>query len=105
MEKSKTKVKIPPHSKDSEMMVLGCMITNINSLNVAADGLDAHDFYFTEHQTIFEALKMAFVNDKPADVHLISEELKRKGILKEAGGVAYLTSLAQYAGTSAYIEE
>ena len=95
----------PPNSKESEMMVLGCMLTNINSLNIAADALDETDFYYTEHQIVFQALKAAYKNDKPADVHLIAEELKRQEKLKAIGGVSYLTTLAQYAGTSAYVEE
>lgn len=100
-----TTVRIPPHSKESEMMVLGCMLTSINSLNIAADGLDAEDFYFNEHKLIFQILKEAFKNDKPADVHLVCEELKRQDKLKNVGGAGYVTTLAQYAGTSAYTEE
>lgn len=99
------KIKIPPHSKESEMMVLGSMLTNINSLNIAADMLNDSDFYFSEHKTIFSALKNAYCNDKPADVHLIAEELKRRELLENVGGVAYLTTLAQYAGVAAYMEE
>ncbi len=87
------------------MMVLGCMLTSINSLNIAADALDEQDFYFTEHKTIFQSLKGAYKNDKPADVHIIAEDLKRQNKLQAVGGVMYLTTLAQYAGTSAYIEE
>lgn len=100
-----TTLRIAPNSKDSEMMVLGCMLTSINSLNIAADGLDDADFYYTEHKIIFQALKTAYKNDKPADVHLICEELKRQDKLKAVGGAAYVTTLAQYAGTSAYLEE
>ncbi len=98
-------IKTPPHSKESEMMVLGCMLTNINSLNVAADLLQVEDFYFTEHKIIFHILHTAYKSDKPADVHLIAEELKRQDKLTAAGGISYLMTLAQYAGTSAYIEE
>jgi replicative DNA helicase len=105
MEEQKNKVKIPPNSKESEMMVLGCMLTSINALNVGADSLDDGDFYYTEHKIIFHSLKAAYKSDKPADLHLISEELKRQGKLESAGGIAYLTVLAQYAGTSAHIEE
>lgn len=97
--------KVAPNSKESEMMVLGCMLTSINSLNVAADMLDPADFYYTEHQLIFSVLKSAFCQDKPADVHIVAEELKRQDQLKAVGGVAYLANLAQYAGTSAYIDE
>lgn len=99
------KVKVAPHSKDSEMIVLGSMLSSTNSLNIGADGLSENDFYFTEHKIVFQALKTAYMNDKPADVHLVSEELKRQDKLKAIGGIGYLTTLAQYAGTSAYIEE
>lgn len=99
------KTRVPPNSKESEMMVLGCMLTSVNALNIAADSLDEPHFYYTEHQTIYSALKAAYCADKPADIHLIAEELKRQNRLENVGGVSYLTTLAQYAGTSAFIEE
>ena len=104
-EPKKSKVKIAPHSKESEMMVLGCMLTNINALNVAADDLNDSDFYYKEHKAVFNSLKAAYAQDKPADIHIIAEDLKRQEKLDEIGGLSYLTTLAQYAGTSAYIEE
>lgn len=100
-----TKVNELPNSKESEMMVLGCMLTNANSLNIGADGLDSHDFYFTEHKIIFQILKSAYAKDCPADVHLVCEELKRIENLDAVGGAAYVVTLAQYAGTSAYPEQ
>ncbi|NGX51503.1 MAG: Replicative DNA helicase, partial [Chlamydiae bacterium] len=99
-EREKPKIRIAPNSKESEMMVLGCMLTKVNSLNVAADALHARDFYYTEHQLIFDVLKMLFKSDKPADIHLVAEELKRTDKLEPTGGVGYLTTLAQYVGTS-----
>jgi replicative DNA helicase len=105
MSENNIKIRIAPHSKESEMMVLGCMLTSINSLNIAADGLDEGDFYFNEHKLIFQVLKNAYMQDKPADIHLVGEELKRIDKLSAVGGLAHLTTLAQYAGTSAYIEE
>lgn len=105
MAESTVKVRVAPHSKESEMMVLGCMLTSINSLNIAADALDESDFYFTEHKIIFQILKTAYKKDRPVDIHLVAEELKRQEKLHAIGGVAYLTTLAQYAGTSAFIEE
>ena len=105
MDQKKPKVKVAPNSKESEMMVLGCMLTNVNSLNVACDSLDDSDFYYTEHQHIFKALKTIYKKDKPADIHIVAEELKANDKLGAIGGIAYLTTLAQYVGTSAYIEE
>jgi replicative DNA helicase len=102
---SAPKAVIPPNSKESEMMVLGSMLTSIGSLNVAADLLDELDFYFAEHRIIFQVLKTAYRSDQPADVHLVCEELKRLEQLQAVGGVSYVTTLAHYAGTSAYIEQ
>jgi replicative DNA helicase len=102
---SEKKVKIAPHSKESEMMVLGCMLTSINSMNAAADMLDDSDFYFKEHKIIFNTLKTLYKQDKPADIHIVAEDLKGQERLEEIGGLPYLTTLAQYAGTAAYIEE
>lgn len=97
--------RLAPHSKQSEMMVLGCMLTQVSGLNVAADGLDETDFYFTEHRILFSVLKSLYKKDKPADVHLVCEELRRQNRLDAVGGVAYVTALAQFVGTSAYTEE
>lgn len=105
MTETSVKMRTAPNSKESEMMVLGCMLTSINGLNIAADLLDDSDFYFTEHKIIFDIMKSAYKMDKPADVHLVCEELKRQDKLKSVGGAAFVTTLAQYAGTSAYIEE
>lgn len=94
----------PPHSKESEMMVLGCMLSGRFAL-VIGSALDCGDFYFSEHKIIFEALKLLHSAGKPCDIHLAAEELKKNGTLQKAGGVAYLTDLAQFAGTSAHVHE
>jgi len=105
MAEADPKIRIAPNSKESEMMVLGCMLTSVNALNIAADVLEDSDFYYTENKIIFQVFKAAYKNEKPVDVHLVCEELKRQDKLKAVGGAAYITTLAQYAGTSAYIEE
>lgn len=99
------KVKEMPHSKENEMIVLGCMLTSEYGLKLSAEELVNTDFYFSEHKTIFNTLKSAYENKKPTDIHLVCEDLKRQDKLKAIGGVDYITTLAQYAGTSAHIEE
>jgi replicative DNA helicase len=98
------KFKVAPHSKESEMMILGCMLTNADSLKYAAQELEDADFFFVENKATFHAIQTAFKEGKPADVHLICERLKKNKQLDMVGGVAYIMTLAQYAGTSAYIE-
>lgn len=103
--KSTAQPRKPPHSKESEMMVLGSMLSSVNALNQGADALEPDDFYFLEHRLVFVVLKEAYRNDRPADVHLVCEELKRRGELDRVGGVAYVMTLAQYAASSAYLDE
>ena len=102
---TETKVKIAPHSKESEMMVLGCMLKNDEGLKFAADELNESDFYFTEHKVIFKSLQSLHHQGKPVDVHLLCEELKRKEELAKVGGASFIVNLAQYAGTSTNVEE
>ncbi len=94
----------PPFSKESEMMVLGCMLTNIESLVISCRLLAVSDFYLTEHKNIFQGLKSIWEAGGVGDVHLTCQELKKNDKLESVGGAAYVTGLAQYAGTSAYIE-
>lgn len=94
-----------PSSKESEMMVLGCMLTSSHALSISCKVLSDVDFYFIEHKAIFKSLKSTWASDGVGDVHLTCEELKRQDKLKSVGGPAYITTLAQYAGTSAYVEE
>lgn len=95
----------PPNSKSAEMVVLGCMLTNVHGFNQSAISLEESDFYYMEHKIIFQILKTAHQENKPGDVHLLCEELKRQEKLSTIGGLTYLLTLAQCVGTSSYIEE
>lgn len=96
---------IPPQSKESEMMILGCMLSLPTALNYAADALEEEDFYYTEHRLLFAVLKGMYKRDKSVNVHLTCEELKRLDRLDKVGGIEQVIALANYAGTSAYVEE
>ncbi len=92
-----------PCSQDSEMMVLGSALSKLEHLKIVSVSVKKEDFYFVAHQIIFEALLS--LEGSGADIHLLCESLKRQSLLSEVGGVVYVVQLAQFAGTSAYIEE
>jgi hypothetical protein len=92
-------------SKESEMMVLGCMLTGSTSLSIGCKSLSDTDFYFPEHKIIFRTIKSLHNEDKPADVHLTCEELKRQEKLGTVGGILNVTTIAQYAATSVYFDD
>lgn len=92
-------------STENEMMVLGCALSNEEAANLVCQSLSESNFYFPKHQVIFSTIKALHKKNSRVDVHLICEELKEKDKLRSVDGVSYITTLAQYAGTSAYIEE
>jgi len=96
---------LAPHSKEAEMMVLGCMLSSMDALNLCVEQLKKEDFFELRHQVIFSVLRFCYEKDRPADIHIVSEELKRTQQTEDAGGVDYLTSLVQFAGSSPFVEE
>src|SRR5690242_16996775 len=84
-----------PYSRESEMMVLGSMLTSNNNFKIAATTLVEADFHFTEHQVIFNSLQALYRQNKPADIHLVSQESTRQSKSETLNQIAYLTTLAQ----------
>lgn len=91
-------------SPENELMVLGCMLSSDSNLKIGCESLDIFSFSSQKHKEIFRALKILNDSQKPADVHLVCEELKKNEKLHDIGGAAYITSLVQYTGTSVYFE-
>lgn len=97
--------RLPPQAKESEIMVLGSMLNSINALNFACDSLEVDDFYYPEHKLIFQAMLELKREESPADTVLVAERLKARALLDAAGGPSYLVTLANYATSSAHVEE
>ena len=91
---AKTTLPSRPHAIESEKMVLGCMLSSNKALNIGSESLIARDFFLSKHQMIFDSLYEAYQGDKPADVHLIAEILRRKNQLDDAGGVPSCAAFA-----------
>jgi replicative DNA helicase len=68
-----------------------------------ADQIQEADFYRREHQLIFRSIEALANKVQPFDVITLSEELERHGVLKDAGGLAYLGSLANDTPSAANI--
>lgn len=94
--------KLPPRSIDAEKSLLGSLIIDKEAINRVADYLRPEDFYHRNHQIIYEAVFGLFEKREPIDLLSLSSKLEGKGQLEEAGGVGYLTSLANSVPTSAH---
>ncbi len=82
-----------PHNLEAEESLLGAMLLSKDAIADAIEICQSTDFYKPSHQHIFEALTSAFARGDPADTVTIAEELKRKNLLEEVGGVPQLLKL------------
>ena len=97
------KLRIPPHSIESESSVLGGLLLDNGAWDRVGDLLKDVDFYRHEHRLIFTAIAALVNASKPADVITVFEQLQTIGKADEVGGLAYLNSLAQYVPSAANI--
>jgi replicative DNA helicase len=83
-----------PHNLEAERSVLGAILVHNDAFNLAAQVIDARDFYRDAHARIFD--KMVALNERGQAIDFVTlkEELSRAGDLDEVGGPAYVSSLA-----------
>lgn len=86
-------MRIPPNNVEAEKSVLGCCMSDQETLNMILGTLKAEEFYQPSHRIIYEAIRDLSANGQAADVLTVSEELARTGLLEKAGGNVYINSL------------
>ncbi|MEW7980451.1 MAG: replicative DNA helicase [gamma proteobacterium symbiont of Phacoides pectinatus] len=96
-------LRVPPHSIQAEQSVLGGLMLDNQAWDQIADRIGEVDFYRREHRLIFRSVQALAEKGQPLDVITLSEELERHGVLAEAGGLAYLGSLAKDTPSAANI--
>ena len=97
-------IKIPPHSIDAEICVLGSLLIDKDAILNVAPILQANHFYQDNHQQIFAAILDLYEQREPVDLVTVSDQLKKSKILKRIGGLTYLTALIEKVPTSAHVE-
>jgi replicative DNA helicase len=96
--------RVPPHSLDAEMAVLGSMVMAEEAVPAALEFLEPAAFYRDSHRKIFEAMTRLFSRQKPVDLVTVTEELKAAGHLEEVGGASYVSSLSTVVPTAGNIQ-
>jgi replicative DNA helicase len=86
-------VRVPPQDLDSEKAVIGALMIDDKAANKVADMLQGDDFYQKKHQLIYETMLALYEKNDPIDIISVTEILKKKKRLKEAGGSSYLTEI------------
>jgi replicative DNA helicase len=86
--------KVPPHSKELEMNVIGGMIIDNTLIDSVVTILKPQHFYINSHALIFRAISDLRDRNEPVDLITLTEEMKSRGELDAIGGPYYLAELS-----------
>jgi len=96
--------RIPPHSLDAEVSVLGALLIDKDAIIAVSEFLRPEHFYLESHQQIYEAALTLYEKREPIDVLTVADTLKKKRALAKIGGTSYLGELVNQVPTSAHVE-
>src|SRR3954467_3152789 len=85
----------PPHSIEAEQSVLGAVLLWDGALYglVIEEGLRPEDFYRDRHRLIYESMLALYQESQPVDPLTVTEHLRSRGELENAGGQAEVDGL------------
>src|ERR1700732_3291066 len=83
-----------PNNLEAERCILGAVLLDNHALNAAVQTLRSEDFFLSQHRHIFEQMIQLGEKRQAIDTVTLMEDLSRSGKLESAGGIAYLSQLA-----------
>lgn len=97
--------KVPPHDANAEQSVLGALLIDPEAMLQVVDFLTVESFYEPANQKIYEAMTVLYDKRQPIDAVTVTNQLKKKKILKEVGGSAAIAQLSGAVTTAANVVE
>jgi len=98
-------LKVPPHSDEAEVSVLGAILIDKDAVVAVADFLRPEHFYREAHSRIFKAVLDLYEDRSPVDIVTLTDRLRKNKDLTEVGGTAYLTEMVNRVPTAANVEK
>jgi replicative DNA helicase len=98
------KLRIPPHSLEAEMALLGSIMLRPDAIYEIMDLVSPQSFYFEKHRVIFEAMLDLFGKHQPIDFLSLSSRLEEKNELERVGGKAFISELTSIVPSSANVK-
>ena len=95
--------RIPPQNIEAEQAVLGAMLIEREAISKVAEFLRPEDCYREAHRLIYNAMLELFNKNDAVDMVTVIEFLRKGDKLEAAGGISYITSLANSVPTAANV--
>ena len=96
--------RLPPHNLEAEQSVLGSLLIDRDAIIKVASYVKPEDFYLGANGTIYRAIVELYNRREPTDFITLSDELGRREVLDQVGGIAYLSSLLNIVPTAVHVE-
>ena len=96
-------LKLPPHSIEAEQSLIGGLLLDNSAWDRIADIVNETDFYRDDHRRIFRRIRQLVEQAKPADVVTVFEAIEKHNEIEQAGGLAYLSEIANNTPSAANI--
>lgn len=93
-----------PEFVKGEQSILSIMFKDPDKMAKILEKLKADDFYKESHKILFKAAVELNNRDIPFDISLLTDYLEKRGELQDCGGITYITKLATYESSSAFLE-
>lgn len=84
---------IPPEGDEEERQVIGAILSDPSQVDDIAELLDANDFDDPRNALIFTTIEDLRARGEPVNVATVAQELKKEGLLDDAGGIEYINEL------------
>ncbi|MGD0540986.1 MAG: replicative DNA helicase [Tepidisphaeraceae bacterium] len=94
--------RLPPHSIEAEMCLLGSMMLEKEIVGQAVQLVDRDAFYQADHQIIFDVLVKLYEMNRPIDAVILFEELVKRQLLEEVGGKGYIGQILNSVPSAAH---
>ena len=95
--------RMPPQNLEAEQSVLGAMLIEREAISRVAEFLRPEDFYRESHRLVYAATLALYNRGEAVDLITLTEQLRREDRLEAAGGISYITSLANSVPTAANV--
>ena len=95
--------RVPPQNIEAEQSVLGSILIEQSAIAKISDILQPEDFYREAHRMVYRAAMTLFERGEAIDFITVIDTLRREESLERAGGISYITSLANGVPTAANI--
>ncbi len=93
--------RVPPHSLEGEVSVLGAALLSSNAASDVAQILVPEHFYRNAHRIVFEGIRALHSAGEAVDTVTVTEWLARRDRLDEVGGPAAIHDLTAAVPTAA----